>query len=213
MLTEVRKSLYNRENKTKLNILLNVLIVLVIFVLVFEIYFMTNYSGVYVDGESMECTLVDGDYVYIDKHAKPDYGDIVVVYLNSEEKYIIKRAVAFGGDRVKIVDGQLQIMYSGTKEFVKIEETYLSDDHNKIKDSYPYDKDGKFISDGEEVDDGCIFLLGDNRDNSFDSRKFGSLPMENLDGVVTKWSLEHKSFCTKFYNFFKVKLPAFFKLK
>ena len=202
MLKEVRKSLYIKENKTKLNILLNALIVLVIFVLVFEIFFMVNYSGVYVDGESMEPTLVDGDYVYIDKKAKPDYGDIVVVYLNSEEKYIIKRAIAFGGDSVKIVEGELYIKYSGESDFEIVPQNYLSDDHNKIKDSYPYDKDGNFIDDGYLVEKDSIFLLGDNRDNSFDSRKFGSLSMKNLDGVVTKWSLEHKLFCTRIYKFF-----------
>lgn len=202
MLKEVRKSLYIKEDKTKLNILLNALIVLVIVVLVFEIFFMVNYSGVYVDGESMEPTLVDGDYVYIDKKARPDYGDIVVIYLDSEEKYIIKRAIAFGGDRIKIVEGQLSIMYSGTDEFKEVEETYLSEDHTKNKDSYPYDKAGNFIDDGYLVEENCIFLLGDNRDNSFDSRKFGNLPMKNLDGVVTKWSLNHKSFCTRIYKFF-----------
>ena len=199
MLNEVRKSLYKKEDKTKLNSVLNVLIVLVIFVLVFEFVFLAKYSGVYVDGESMEPTLIDGDYVYIDKHAKPGYGDIVVVYLGSEEKYIIKRAIAFGGDSVKIVEGRLYIRYSGKTDFELVEEPYLCPDYNGEGNTFANDEIGYLVQEG------YVFLLGDNRDISYDSRKLGSQPLKNLDGVVTKWSLKHKSFCTKIYKFFRLR--------
>ena len=199
MLKEVRESLYIKEDKTKLSILLNVLIVLVIAVLVAEIYFLANYSGVYVDGDSMEPTLIDGDYVYIDKHAKPDYGDIVVIYIDSENKYLIKRAVAFGGDRVKLVEGQLLIRYRGKTDFEPVPEDYLSDDYNNKNLPYNTFANDEF---GYLVQEGHVFLLGDNRDISHDSRKLESQPLKNLDGVVTKWSLKHKSFCTKIYKFF-----------
>lgn len=226
MLKEVRAGLYNQnKSDNKLNIFLNAIIVLVILVLVAEIYFMANYSGVYVVGESMEPTLtgadsksvIGGDYVYINKHAKPDYGDIVVVFSekfvtngNKEDGYIIKRAVAFGGDSVKIIKGQLYIRYSGTSEFVPVDEDYVDPDHND-----PNEENNTFADDdfGYLVQEGHVFLLGDNRNRSFDSRKFDSLPIKNVDGVVTEWSFKHKSFCTSFQNFFKFKLPGFFKLK
>ena len=199
MLKQVRNSLYVKENKTKLNILLNALIVLVVLVLVFEVFFLVNYSGIYVDGESMEPTLNNGDYVYIDKQAKPGYGDIVVVYVESEKKYVIKRAIAFGGDSVKIVEGQLYIRKSGNSEFEAVPEPYLSPDNNGKSNNFSNDETGYLVSEG------YVFLLGDNRDISKDSRKMGSQPLKNIDGVVTKWSLKHKSFCTKMYKIFKFK--------
>ena len=216
MLKEVRASLY-QENDRKLNILLNALIVIVILVLAVEICFTVNYSGVYVVHDSMRPTLIGadsdsvigGDYIYINKHAKPDYGDIVVVN-HSREGCLIKRAVAFSGDRIKIISGKLYIKYSGTAEFKLVEENYIFPDNNDSelpKNTFPHDDEGYLVQEGH------FFLLGDNRNISKDSRDLGSFPLSSLDGVVTKWSLEHKSFCTAFHNYFKFKLPSYFGLK
>ena len=157
------------------------------------------------DGED----IIGGDYVYINKHAKPDYGDIVVVY-HSKEGYLIKRAVAFGGDRVQLVNGQLRIKYKGTNKFVDVPEPYLSPENNSADESY-----NTFANDGEGylVQEGYFFLLGDNRNRSHDSRALGSFPLSSLDGVVTKWSINHKSFCTAMHDYFKFKLPSYFGLK
>ena len=216
MLKEVRASLYNQDNKTKLNFLLNALIVLVIIVLATEIYFTVNYSGVYVVHDSMRPTLIGavsddkigGDYIYINKHAKPDYGDIVVVN-HSTEGCLIKRAIAFEGDSVKLVEGSLFIKYKGTDKFVLVAEPYIYPDYNsdKVKNTFHNDEEG-FV-----VEEGCFFLLGDNRNKSKDSRDIGSVPLSALDGVVTKWSLEHKSFCTAIHSYFKFKLPGYFGLR
>ena len=217
MLKEVRESLYKQDNKLKLNILLNVLIVFVILVLVAEIYFTVNYSGVYVVHDSMRPTLIGaesddvigGDYIYINKHLKPDYGDIVVVN-HGTEGCLIKRAVAFGGDRVKIIKGQLFIKYKGTNEFKLVEEEYILPDYNNEENKHNTfaDNDEGFL-----VQDGCFFLLGDHRNVSKDSRDLGNFPLSTLDGVVTEWSLEHKSFCTSLHNFFKYDLPGFFGVR
>lgn len=217
MFKEVRESLYNKNDKNQLNIFLNAVIVIVIFVLAVEICFMINFSGVYVVGNSMNPTLIGadsedeigGDYIYVNKRVEPDYGDIVVVY-HERNGYLIKRAVAFGGDRVKIVEGQLYIKYKGTSQFELVEEDYIIPEHNDAdnpNNTFPKDDEGYLVQEGH------FFLLGDNRNESYDSRKLGSLPIKNLDGVVTDWSFEHKSFCTSFHNFFKFKLPAFFGLK
>lgn len=216
MLKEVRESLYNKNGKTKLNILLNVIIAIVILVLVIEICFTVNYSGVYVVNSSMYPTLVGansdeeigGDYIYVNKHAKPDYKDIVVVYVGGEEGYYIKRVIAFGGDRVRIVKGQLQIKYKGKLDFVNVEEPYaLYEDLNLPKNNFHSNDDGYLVAEG------TFFLMGDNRDYSQDSRELGSFPLKNLDGVVTRWSLEHKSFCTALHNYFKFQLPSYFGIK
>ena len=217
MLKEVRASLYNQNDKTKLNILLNALIVLVVIVLAAEIYFSVNYSGVYVVHDSMRPTLIGaenddaigGDYIYINKHATPDYGDIVVVN-HRTEGCLIKRVIAFGGDRVKLIEGKLYIKYSGKTEYELVEELYILPDNNNgslSKNNFHSDDEGYLVAEG------CFFLLGDNRNVSKDSRDLGSLSLSTLDGVVTKWSLEHKSFCTAFHNYFKFKLPSYFGLR
>ncbi len=228
MLTQVRASLYNKKNNTKLSILLNVLIVIVVFVLAFEIYFASNYSGVYVVGDSMLPTLTGapdnnenefgGDYVYAAKHAKPDYGKIVVINRrknsNGKDEYIIKRAIAFGGDSVRLDKGKLYIRYKGESEYPTepTPEPYLDPDRNSPdnpKNTFP--RDGGWYT----VPENSVFVLGDNRDDSRDSRAsdFGSFPLSSVDGVVTVWSLEHKSFCTGLYNYFRFQLPSYFGIK
>ena len=219
MLKEVRASLYNQNDKSKLNIFLNALIVLVLLVLTAEIYFSVNYSGVYVVHDSMRPTLIGaesddvigGDYIYINKNAAPDYGDIVVVN-HPTEGCLIKRVIAFGGDRVKLVEGKLYIKYSGKTEYELVEEPYISPDNNNeslAKNNFHSDDEGYLVAEGR------FFLLGDNRNVSKDSRDplIGAIPVSTLDGVVTKWSLEHKSFCTAFHNYFKFKLPSYFGLR
>lgn len=223
MLKKVRASLYAENGKTKLNILLNVLIVVVVLVLAAEIYFTSNYAGVYVVHDSMRPTLIGatsddaegGDYIYINKNAEPVYGDIVVVN-HKIEGCLIKRAVAFGGDRVKLVEGCLYLKKEGTADFVLVREPYVSPKNNDgalLKNTFPLDKDGNLKDEGYLVPKGHFFLLGDNRDVSKDSRDLGSFPLSSLDGVVTKWSLKHKDFCTAFHNYFKFQLPSYFGLR
>lgn len=146
--------------------------------------------------------LEGGDYVFVNKRANPDYFDIVVVKTLDEqgEQYdIIKRVVAFGGDAVKIDRGQLWIKYKGNTEYSKISEPYVTDEFN-----HPLFAINNLSE--HVVEDGCMFLLGDNRDNSRDSRERGDYPMSSLVGVVSEWSLKHKSQITAFYTFFEFKL-------
>ena len=76
-----------------------------------------------------------------------------------------------------------------------MDESYLDPNYNIPNDDYN--------SYGEHtVSDGCMFLLGDNRNVSSDSRQGIDYPMENLVGVVPKWSIKLKSLTTKFYTFF-----------
>ncbi len=217
MLREVNASLYSENRKSKLNILLNVIIAVIAVVLVAEIMFAINYSGIYVVGSSMYPTLngaesedsPGGDYVYVNKHSKPDYGDIVVVFRNSDTT-IIKRAVAFGGDYVRIDRGQLQIKYSGTDEFVDVEENYVASENNTPdlpKNNFHNDENGYY------VEEGYFFLLGDNRDVSEDSRSRGSFKMTNLYGVVVNWSMKNKSFISSVHEYFYFDIPRFFGLR
>lgn len=87
----------------------------------------------------------------------------------TKESYI-KRVIALPGEHIQIQDGKV---YINEKE---LDEPYLQD--NVITDSY-----GGIFTD-LVVPENCVFVMGDNRANSVDSRKFGCVPLEKLEGVV-----------------------------
>lgn len=222
---EINTSLYARQNKSKLNIVLNVLIILMVAALFFEIIFAANYSGIYVVGDSMLNTLTGaenenapgGDYVYVDKHKEPTYGDIVVVFKKSSngETTIIKRVIAMGGDYVRLVRGKLEIKYKGGTDFKTVEESYVSKQNNNpnlSKNNFYAGTEGFF------VEEGCLFLLGDNRNVSLDSRDGGenglpkNFPLKDLYGVVSDWSLNNKKFISSVHKYFSFDLPGYFGL-
>lgn len=208
MLYTVKNSLYSRRKKSALNIVLNALICILACVFLFELYFVQTYKGIYVLGDSMLPTITGadssnhagGDYVFVNKRTDPDYFDIVVVDVtsslinSSEEKYIIKRAVAFGGDTVYMEQGQLYLKKKGEKEFTAISEDYIH-----AENITPEAAKNSFAE--HTVADGCMFLLGDNRDYSSDSRANGDYSLSDLIGVVPWWSMKFKSQITAIYTF------------
>lgn len=115
-----------------------------------------------VDGDSMNDTLLNGDYVLLLNRAisgEPKAGDVVVISTSTygQGKPIIKRVIATEGQRVDI-DFEAGIV---TVDGKVLDEPYIKD---LTKRSWP----------GVEypitVEDGCIFVMGDNRMNSTDSR-------------------------------------------
>lgn len=208
MLNEVSQSLYSKKKVSAARIVLNVIIVLLALFLVFEINFNVKYTGIYVVDCSMTPTLsggtphrdgngnlisVDagGDYVYIRKGAKPKRGDIIVLNRVSSHDKIIKRAIAFEGERVKIEKGQLYVNGEPIKE-----DYAVFNDGEKECNTYPAGGNEHVVSEGG------IFLLGDNRNESSDSRQNGDYPIKDVLGVVPQWSLDTKSVSTAFYTFF-----------
>lgn len=131
-----------------------------------------------VRSDSMMPTLPSGAVVLIDKVSylgrEPQRGDIVVAAEPGTGEAIVKRVVAIGGDSVGIEDGVLVV--NGTP----VVEDYI-DNHNM---------DGFYFG-PDLVPDGEVFLLGDNRSDSVDSRRFGPLTIDDVDGRVmsTIWPL------------------------
>lgn len=224
MMYEVGSCLRDGREKSKLNFILNILIIVLAVAFIFEIIFSLNYSGIYVVGDSMLPNFVGaqsensvgGDYIYVNKYAEPYYGAIVVAFKNdnadkNRRTTIIKRVVAMGGDCVKLNRGKLMIKYAGETEFKEVPESYIAEGSftpSLAKNNFCNNNDGFF------VEEGCVFLLGDNRDISEDSRANGGInfPLEDIYGVAPKWSLNHKSFITSVHKYFKFDLPRFFGL-
>ena len=76
-----------------------VLAVLVILAVLLKVFVIANYT---VSGTSMEPTLSEGDWVWVNKVAEPKRGDIVVAYEPSSGKALVKRVVAIEGDTVSL---------------------------------------------------------------------------------------------------------------
>ena len=202
----VRDSLYKRDRRSPLNICLNVIIVLFCAILVLELSFNVLFTGIYVIDESMLPTVVGadpkhpnepgGEFIYVDKYAKPHRGDIVVVYRETADGAkgnIIKRVVAFGGDTVELLNGVL-----------KVNGKVVVEDYLDVYYNSPENACNTFAE--HTVEKGCMFLLGDNRNVSSDSRQNGDYPVKNLVGIVPNWSMKMKSVTTKFYTFFNFTL-------
>jgi len=127
-----------------------------------------------IKGRSMVPTFDDGQRVVVLKlFSDIQRGDIVIFSSQDDPgKDLIKRVIALPGERIQIRKGIVRINGKVFKE------GYLED-----KDYGLYDAEID-----EEVGLGQLYVLGDNRDDSHDSRRFGSVSEESLKGkVVVRW--------------------------
>jgi len=119
----------------------------------------------------MQPTLLERDRILLNRlsyHFRdPKNGDIVVFHSPlSKGEDLVKRVVAVGGDRVEIKDGSLYV--------------------NGEQRIEPYLKDQDFGGELAEtlIPEGKVFVLGDNRNNSGDSRYFGPIDNESIIGCA-----------------------------
>lgn len=134
-----------------------------------------------ISGNSMEPTLCTGHLVaipatYISRHLNPHI-DSLVVTLDpvNRKQYIIKRVVAVGGDRVRIAHGQ----FVRNGDVVSEPYTCVTD----FFDNWPYGST-KAGNESYAIPAGDVFLMGDNRTVSQDSRTLGAIPISELRGIV-----------------------------
>jgi signal peptidase I len=131
---------------------------------------------------SMERTLLIGDRVLVNKFIyrfrTPQSGD-VVVFLSPEDSSVdfIKRVIAVGGQTVEVRDGTVYV--DGTPRT----EPFVT---TTVKDTYTSQRP-------VTVPPGYVWLMGDNRTNSRDSRFFGPRPVGDLLGqaMCVYWPLDH----------------------
>ena len=127
---------------------------------------------------SMEQTIKTGDMVFSEKMSyyfrTPGRGDIVT--FNDPEvagRTLIKRVIAVGGQTVDLIDGSVYV------DAQKLDEPYTSG-----KESYPlsHTASGVDVTFPYTVPEGHLWVMGDNRTASQDSRYFGSIPVDSVTG-------------------------------
>jgi len=128
-----------------------------------------------IPSNSMASTLQPGDFILSNsrayRSANPKVGDIVIFDYPPDPKQVyIKRIIGLPGDRVEIIGGVVYV--SGEK----LDEPYVSDENN-VRSA----RQG--IT--QVVPNQHYFVLGDNRDNSSDSRMWGFVPAEGIRGRLS----------------------------
>ena len=130
-----------------------------------------------IPSQSMAPTLEPGDQALVDKlsyraSSAPRRGDLVVFHEPGTGDLLLKRVVAVGGDTVGIEDGILVV------------------DGKRAREAYTDPKAIDSVYFGPvKVRPGTVFVLGDNRANSVDSRNFGAVPTSSIIGraVARVW--------------------------
>lgn len=129
-----------------------------------------------VEGESMETTLQNAEKLVVNKAiyylAEPERGDIIVFNAEAKRDYI-KRVIGVGGDTVEVKN---DVLYLNGKP---VEEPYLEKNREQAK------QQGMALTDDFgpiTVPEGQLFVLGDNRLNSRDSRAIGPVALDKVVG-------------------------------
>lgn len=147
--------------------LLKIIIIAVILLLIIGLLFFLNFAIIMVDGNSMSPTLKNEQLIICRKRKRNlKIGDIVAYKKPNSNTLVIKRIVGVGGDTLKI---------KGQKLYV----------NNSLCTDYPY-----IISDQGCLDipytvpQNSIFCMGDNANQSTDSRSYGSVSINRILGVI-----------------------------
>lgn len=195
-------------------------IVIAVFVITFVL------QAFQIPSESMEKTLLVGDYLLVDKAHYGHSGfwswlmpyrpirrqDIVVFrYPINPHQHFVKRVIAVPGDHVRLIDKHVYV--NGVRQ----DDAYATFNPgwpNPYRDEFPdvhFQGDrnsdtGKWFREVERltengqliVPENCYFVLGDNRDDSYDSRYWGFVPRENIEGrpLVIYWSMDRADAAT-----------------
>lgn len=151
----------------------------VILIAVVTVFFVRTFlmQPFLVSGASMEPNFSTGNYLLIDEVTYrlrvPERGEVVVFkYPNDPSVYYIKRIIGLPGERIIVKNGEIKIINKEYPDGIKMDEIYLDTNLRTLGDI-------DSILDGDDY-----FVMGDNRSFSYDSRSWGSLPKDNIVGIV-----------------------------
>jgi signal peptidase I len=188
-------------------------IVIAIFVVTFIV------QAFQIPSESMENTLLTGDYLLVDKlhfgrsglwryvlpYRPVRRGDIIVFHYPVDPSvHFVKRVVGIPGDKIRLINRRVYV------NGVALDEPYVHyfRPHDAYRDEFPrldaasltqvnstwWRQMKTLVEDNQLiVPEGSYFVMGDNRDDSSDSRYWGFVPQENIVGrpLVIYWSMRN----------------------
>ena len=188
-------------------------VVIAIFVITFIV------QAFQIPSESMENTLLVGDYLLVNKlcyggpgpgdHVMPyqkiKRGDVIVFhYPVDPQQHFVKRVIGLPGDRLRMLN---KTVFINGKPLTEPYVRFLEPPNNLFRDNFPrtdipaYGLEGKWwlemrklVEDGQLIiPEGQYFVMGDNRDDSQDSRYWGFVPRENIIGqpLLIYWSVKN----------------------
>lgn len=163
---ELRREKIRKKRKDRVLTILELLGVVVVIMLLFNL--LIGISTI--QGNSMYPTLHDGERVlYNRRYSDYKTGDIVALHRPDGEEFV-KRVVAVAGDTVNIQGGKLYVNGEEEKLDGPVGKTEAAADGTV---TYPL-----------EVGENQVFVLGDNREISSDSRAFGPVDIDDLKGKI-----------------------------
>jgi signal peptidase I len=177
-------------------------VVIAVFVITFLV------QAFQIPSESMENTLLIGDYLLVDKfsfgsgggwnsflpYQKIRHGDIIVFkWPVHPEQHFVKRVIGVPGDRIHLVNGKVFVNGAPVSEDYAVHKLL---NHDSFRDDFPSRRsispnvtsswwaEIPLLTRQKDlmVPEGQYFVLGDNRDESLDSRYWGLVPRENIVG-------------------------------
>ncbi len=172
-ITHVKRQSRNGLWSEGLRLFRDIFLIIVVFIL-FGVFFV---QPVVVEGTSMLPQLQDGERLLVNKLVYYKFqnvswghierGDIVVFWFpNDPDKSYVKRVIGLPGETVDVRNGRVYI------NGIELNEPYLDTEHNRSLPTWP----------AKKVEDHHYFVMGDNRDNSSDSRYWGLVPEKYIYG-------------------------------
>lgn len=178
MCLSMEKELKEKKNKSSSREIIEALLIAIVLALVIR---WLLFQPFYIPSSSMEPTLQINDRIIVSKLSyfwgEPQRGDIVVFkYPLDTKKDFVKRLIGMPGDTIEVKDG---LVYINEKVY---DEDYLPEDLVINGDFGPV-----------VVPAGNYFMMGDNRNNSDDSRFWGFLPEDLIVGksIIIYWPFNH----------------------
>lgn len=178
-----------KEKKSFTKSFLEQLELIVIFFAIMVLVFTFVCKTCKVVGGSMRETLQNGETVLIwSLFYSPGYGDVVVIHDNEAlNEPIVKRVIGLPGDKIRVehtsdsmkttithADGSVTVLDSANEDYVR----YV-DEVDEYEAWRHYSEDETYV-----VNDGEVFVMGDNRLNSRDSRELGAYSSNQILGKV-----------------------------